>query len=281
MQFATKTALTWMCVLICLTSLAPAAANQVNHIAALPAAAGQHIRLSVTGESRGYLTTPQELAAIAQKAAQGIEPYQSAVNDVLAWADHQWDYPLAAEEHCPSADAPAWNDNDQGTPRLYARALAYHLTADQRYAQQASAILERIMSEVLSISLEQQQCELLQRRGDATCYNNVVNQDLKNFRFTDPKGKRQTVTLYAGRGSIERAIQAIIIDSQTEWRHDSALEVAYRYYAQRPTRPGSQLWFAHIQQPTNCTQDICFGTLTHGFAPGESLSAPTGVRPPR
>src|SRR5206468_653362 len=32
---------------------------------------------SKEGESRGYLTTPQELTVIADKADQGIEPYQS------------------------------------------------------------------------------------------------------------------------------------------------------------------------------------------------------------
>src|SRR5215212_9070124 len=39
--------------------------------------------LGETGQSKGYLTTPDELAAIQVKAEQGIEPYQSAVKGVL------------------------------------------------------------------------------------------------------------------------------------------------------------------------------------------------------
>src|SRR5215207_9330031 len=57
-----------------------------------------------TGTSRGYMTTPQELTAIAKKAEQGIEPYQSAVNDVVEWADREWKYEFKAHENCSSAD---------------------------------------------------------------------------------------------------------------------------------------------------------------------------------
>src|SRR5215471_19750061 len=43
-----------------------------------------------SGTSRGYLTTPQELKVIAQKAQQGIEPYQTYENELLDWANRDW-----------------------------------------------------------------------------------------------------------------------------------------------------------------------------------------------
>lgn len=96
--------------------------------------------------SRGYLTTPQELRAVAEKARAGIEPYHSAVADVMEHAARPWDFRLDAVTGCPSADEPEWIDDEKGVPRLYARALAYHLTGDEKYAAEVRAILERIMT---------------------------------------------------------------------------------------------------------------------------------------
>src|SRR5690606_3060019 len=76
-----------------------------------------------------------------------------------------------------------------------------------------------------------QQCELMLRRGDRRCFDNVDYTTVKDFAFLGPDGKTKVTTLYPGRGSIERAINAIIIDANTEWRHDAALEIAYRYYS--------------------------------------------------
>ena len=74
---------------------------------------------------------------------------------------------------------------------------------------------------------------------------------------------------HRGEGSVfERAIKAIIVDSNTEWRHDSALEVAYGYYDNYRTLPGFEGWSQHLGRPSRCGQDICFGTLTHGSALG-------------
>jgi hypothetical protein len=435
----------------------------------------------ILGLSRGYLTTPQELAVIEEKAAQGIEPYQSAVAQALAWADKKWDFKLKTQERCPDADTPAWNDNRGGTPILYAKALAYHLTGDRRYAGGVRDILQRIMTEVGTIALDDgqcqlnfgwgtpelvasadliedfwnpqtctgpasiqytdtttgsgnckilfqnwlvknpyyiassaatrsnnnwgaaatnatayiadylwdrpdvrlihrnpgqvtggqeialtpaeayayanqlmldrmngygveygssascdylsgeqqnsqwapvksqitaqgiipedarreeycnvpryngkyqnypqihlghniQQCELMLRRGDRACYDNVDNTDIPDYTFVDPKGVTRTTHLYPGRGSIERAINAIIVDSSTEWRHDAALEVAYRYYSTHHTLPGFENWFGQIGRSADCAQDICFGTLTHGLAPGENPGLPPTVPPPQ
>lgn len=430
--------------------------------------------------SRGYLTTPQELRAVAEKARAGIEPYHSAVADVMEHAARPWDFRLDAVTGCPSADEPEWIDDEKGVPRLYARALAYHLTGDEKYAAEVRAILERIMTEVETISLSQQQCrlnfswgtpelvasadliedywrgqqckgpasaihgdpaltsgpckqlfqnwlvknpyylvsysaerstnnwgaaatnaaayiadylwdrpevrmtarvgidkrttvdtafspaeayararklaldrmnglrvdldsseacdefdgrqqssrfppvksqitelgiipddarrdeycnitvysnhyqnypqvhlgnniqqcELMHRRGDDSCYQNVSQDEIIGFEFIGPNGKTYVTNLRSGRGSIERAIKAIIVDSGMEWRKDSALEVAYRYYATRHTLPGFEQWFEHLDRPAPCSQDICFGTLTHGFAPGEIPQDPPVVSPP-
>lgn len=435
-----------------------------------------------TGRSRGYLTTPQELIIIAEKAELGMEPYQSAVNEVLQYALMEWNFKLNAHENCPSANEPAWNDNGEGTPTLYAKALAYHLTGDVRYAEEVKRILERIMTEVKSIDTDTnrcqlvfgwgtpelvasadliedywldlsctgptstryadtdigteickelfqnwlaknpyyivsysaevsksnwgaaatntlayiadylwdrpdiilihrnppqindgkdikltpaeayahanklaldrmngygveygsstscdflsgrqqssewepvksqisemgiipedsrreqhcnipqyngiyqnypqlhlgnnvQQCELMLRRGNASCFDNVDHSDIPDYTFIGPDGNTKTTHLYPGRGSIERAIKAIIVDSNTEWRHDPALDVAFRYYYIHHTLPGFELWADQLsEQSLDCGQDICFGALTHGFSiEEETPTYPPTVPPP-
>lgn len=435
-----------------------------------------------TRKSRGYLTTPEELKVIAQKANQGIDPYHSAVNEVLAWANKEWIYSLDAHEDCSNANKPLWNDNGGGTPILYAKALAYHLTGEVRYAEEVKSILERIMTKVEKINIDTQrcrlvfgwgtpelvasadliedywwdktctgptsteyanvqigpgnckelfqnwlvknpyylvsysaessksnwgaaatntlayiadylwdrpnvvlehrnppqindgkslelspseayahanklaldrmngygveygsnsscdylsgsqqssqwppvksqiselgiipedarrqeycniptyngeyenypqihlgnniqQCELMLRRGDSSCYDNVDNTDIPEYTFIGPDGNPKTTHLYPGRGSIERAIKAIIVDSNTEWRHDSALQVAFRYYYAHHSLDGFEQWANQLNDgnPDDCSQDICFGALTHGFAVEEETPAPPRTVPP-
>lgn len=445
-----------------------------------PRAARLDAQQPAPGVSRGYQTTPDELRAIAVKANAGLEPYRSAVADVLNWADREWDYKLDANESCRSSTNPAWIHSERGIKRLYARALAYHLTGETHYAEEVKTILEQIMSQVLTISLSKQQCrlnfgwgtpelvatadliegywqgqlcsgplstryddttigtgdckalfqnwlvknpyyvvsytaedsqsnwgaaatatlatiadylwdrpdvllahrfppqinggqdalltpaeayehanrlaldrmngyrveyhsssacdfmdgdqqradwppvksqitengiipedarreeacniphyngeyqnypqvhlgnviqqcELLLRRGDRSCYDNIDLTDIPDYTFVDSRSRSHTTHLYAGRGSIERAIDAIIVDSNTEWKHDSALEVAYRYYAQFSRFGNVAQWADQLNRPGDCSQDVCFGTLTHGFAPGETPGLPPTVPPP-
>ena len=430
--------------------------------------------------SRGYMTTPAELVDIAQKAEQGIEPYASAVEDVLSIADEEWDFELHTFEKCEDSDSPEWLDNGGGVPILYARALAYHLTGDESYAESVVEIIGDIISSVKTISISEQrcrlvfawgipeviaaadlvapqldehrctgplelaygttdmgsgscrmllqnwlaknpyyiislaaeeaqsnwgaaatnalayiadymwdreevvlihrvpafinngvplalspsqaylrantlalarmngyrveygsqfscdflsgdqqnddwepvksqitelgiipeearreeycnipvyndkyqnypqlhignniqQCELMLRRGDSSCYDNIDMTAYPDFAFVDPDGKPQTAELKPGRGSLERAINAVIIDAGAEWRHDSALEVAYRYYFNNHRFEGVSLWYPELDRPSDCDQDICFGTLTHGFAPDEVPSLPPVTSPP-
>lgn len=435
-----------------------------------------------TGEARGYQTTPQELVQIQQKATQGIQPYQLAVAHLMKQAGRKWDYTLDAYEKCKGADSPSWLDEEKGIPRLYARALAYHLSGDETYAQEAADILQRIMTEVEQMDIKEQQCrlnlgwstpelvatadliedywheetctgptstlyeetaigsgnckvlfqnwliknayyivsytaedaqsnwgaaatnatayiadylwdrpetllrhrmplrgegekfevitltpseayaharqlmldrmngyrvdlhsssscdylegdqqndqwvpvksqitelgiipedarreeycnvpeyngeyqnypqihlgnnvqqcELMLRRGDAACYDNVDLTDLPGYTFLSTGGVEKMTHLHPGRGSIERGIKAIIVDSQTEWKHDSALEMAYRYYYNHHTLPGFEKWFSQLDRPGGCDQDVCFGTLTHGFAADETPELPPTVPAP-
>ena len=437
-------------------------------------------RSEPSSRTRGYMTTPNELNEVARKASEGIEPYASAVDEVMRWARRGWDYQLDRVEECRSENRPAWLDNTRGGARLYARALAYRLTSDDRYAAEVKDIIERIITQVESISLEEQncrlnfgwgtpelvasadliedywhdmtctgptstvygenelgegpcrmmlqnwlvknpyyvvslsaeesqsnwgsaatttlayiadylwdrpdveivhrlppqlgkgdvlvmspakaydranlialdrmngyrvefhsqdacdymsgsqqsgnwppvksqitengtipedarreefcnivnyngsyqnypqihlgnaiqQCELMLRRGDPSCYDNVDQTDLPMYTFVGTDGELHSTHLYPGRGSIERAINAIIINSGTEWRHDSALEVAYRYYYVYGKLGHMAEWLAELDQPTGCDQDICFGTLTHGFAPGEDITPTAVILPP-
>lgn len=435
-------------------------------------------------ESRGYLTTPEELSIIKLKAAQGIEPYRGGVAEVLSWASQSWNFALNGVASCSGSHDPLWNDCGGGTPILYAKALAYHLTGDAKYAQEVKNILERIMSEVKRISINElqcqlnfawgtpelvasadliegywkdqtcigptstvyghdatgsgnckarfqnwlvknpyyvvseattrmlgnnwgaaatnaamyiadymwdrptaqlvhrnpvqvnggndyvftpgqayaflknltiqrmnmqgvtwtrrscdnlagpnqspkwppvksgitengivsedaqrkehcniprydgmyenypqlhlgnliQQCELMLRRGDHSCYDNVEMTDIPSYSFVGPDGETRITHLYPGRGSLERAIDAIIVDAQTEWRRPGALRVAYRYYFNNRRLPGTVLgkWASNLGGGAGrCLQDICFGTLTHGFAFGENPALPPSVSPPQ
>ena len=414
---------------------------------------------------RGYLTPPAELREIGAKARRGDEPIAGHVAVVLEFAAEPWDFALRRVERCEDSNTPAWNDNDGGTRILYAKALAYHLTGNPGYAAEVSAALERIMTEVQAITLDEQQCrlnfawgtpelvasadliedhwrgqecagptgtryqdttigrgscktlfqnwlvknpyyvvslaadnsqsnwgaaatttlahiadylsdrpevtliarrqptpgqaqieevaqtpreayshanrlaldrmngyrtelmsrfscdllageqqherwapvksqitengiipedarremscnvpsyngeyqnypqihlgnlvqqcELMLRRGDSSCYDNVEWTDIPEYRYIGPDGKPRTTHLRAGRGSVERAIAAVIIDGGAEWRHDDALAVAYSYYVNNHRLPGIERWAAQIDRQTRCGQSICFGRLTH------------------
>jgi len=137
-----------------------------------------------------------------------------------------------------------------------------------------------------------QQCELMLRRGDASCYENIDMTDLPSYTFPNPDHNPDkapslsyTTHLRPGRGSVERAINAIIIDARTdvtEWKHEAALDVAYRYYRRHSRFGMVDAWQPWLKRPASGPdQDICFGTLTHGYAPGESPAPPPTVDPPR
>lgn len=84
-------------------------------------------------QSRGYLTTPAELRQIKYKAEKGIEPYQSAVDHVIAFANRKWEWePPSGRITCLSSKKPGYLM--KGNTLIYAKALAYHLTGRQKYA---------------------------------------------------------------------------------------------------------------------------------------------------
>jgi hypothetical protein len=425
----------------------------------------------------GYLTTPLELSIIRAKAAEGIEPYASAVPAVIALAATPWIWGFNAHELCPDADSPGWNDNGLGTPVTLANALAYHLTGSASHAELVRGILQAIMTNVLYFDLSEcelqvswgtpelvaaadliedywegmtcsgpltatpgdptlgsgpckrlfqnwlaknayavvslpasrskdnrgsaattaaayiadylwdrgdvqlvhrnpteinggvpyaftpaqafahanqlaldrmngygielrssdscdylsgpqqgavgppvksqitaggiipddarrqefcniasyngvyqnypqidigvtvQQCELMLRRGDRSCYDNRDWSDVPAYPVLGPDGVLRTTHLWPGRGSLERAIQAVIVDSRTEWRHDPALEVAYHYYGPNGQLPGRGAWLPQIDDPDDCSQDLCLTTVTHGFAlefPLQAVDGPPG-----
>jgi hypothetical protein len=118
-----------------------------------------------------------------------------------------------------------------------------------------------------------QQCELMLRRGDSSCYDNVDETDIPDYVFSDQDGVSHLTHLRPGRGSLERAINAVIIDAGMEWRRDDALAVAFAYYREHQRLGGVFQWPAHINNGTICSQDICFGLLTH--SPGSV--APVGL----
>jgi len=434
------------------------------------------------GESRGYLTTPEELVEIAQRARDGDEPYATGVDELLEVAKIEWDYELDRTASCPSSNRPAWIDDGGGASSLYARALAYHLTGDERYADEVRDILERVMSNVETIETDPQrcrlifgwgtpelvasadlieafwhgqtcagpsstvygegdmtegdckdlfqnwlvknpyyvvsyagldaqsnwgaaatttmayiadylwdrpevdlvhreprsrdsddlvtealgpgeayafanqlaldrmngysvdlhsnescdtldgdqqhpdwepvksqitesgiipedarrdescnvpeydgsyqnypqlhlgnliqQCELMLRRGDRSCYDNVDRTNLADYTYEGPNGEQRTTHLRPGRGSLERAINAVIVDSGTEWRRPSALAVAYRYYRDHHAFDGIEDWVTFLRPGAAAAQDLSFGNLTHALAEDEHAPLPPSVAPP-
>jgi hypothetical protein len=119
-----------------------------------------------------------------------------------------------------------------------------------------------------------QHCELLLRRGSKKCYKNIRMDDIPNYRFVGPDGKNKTTHLRPGRGSIERVINAVIIDSGTEWNHDGALWVAYRFYVVKSRFGQVSQWKRELDRSGGCSQGICFGQLTHGFKEGKTPKFP-------
>jgi hypothetical protein len=119
------------------------------------------------------------------------------------------------------------------------------------------------------------------RRGDSSCYDHVALDDVPEYRFIGPDGAEKVTHLRAGRGSVERAINAIIIDSDTEWRHDAALYLAYRYYINHSRYGLVSAWHEELDREAYCSQGVCFGRLTHGFAPTEILGLPPVAAPPQ
>jgi hypothetical protein len=96
----------------------------------------------VSGLARGYLTTPQELVEIAAKAGEGVEPYRSAVRQVVKFADtpEYWPYgTISGWQDATSAKEPEFLG--RGDTLVYAKALTYHLNNDPRYAAKVRELL--------------------------------------------------------------------------------------------------------------------------------------------
>lgn len=80
------------------------------------------------GNARGYLTTPNELAQIKLKSANNVEPYKSAVSALLseAGSPSSWSIGTVNPTNRDQLKAAA--------AKVYAKAMAYHLTGDSGYA---------------------------------------------------------------------------------------------------------------------------------------------------
>jgi hypothetical protein len=85
--------------------------------------------------SRGYMTTPAELRAIKEKADSGLEPYKTAVRRmVIIEAGQPWPYgEICGVQECRNTLEPPYIG--LGSPLVYAKALAYHLTGEGEYAE--------------------------------------------------------------------------------------------------------------------------------------------------
>ena len=85
--------------------------------------------------SRGYMTTAAELAVVRRKAQQGLSPYREAVSELLNFArdPEYWPYgDIKDKQRCKETLEPAYIGD--GSPLIYAKAIAYHLTGRKEYA---------------------------------------------------------------------------------------------------------------------------------------------------
>lgn len=88
------------------------------------------------GKPRGYFTTPKELGEIKKKAESGVAPHASNVKELLTYAGSPTDWPHGSVEGnmtCEDTDAPFIRFRD-AAHKTYAKALAYHLTRNEAYA---------------------------------------------------------------------------------------------------------------------------------------------------
>lgn len=124
----------------------PSAAGSLNSDApvasASPASAGASAAASpstdasrpppATGPSAGYLTSLDELRERAALARAGVEPFASAVDDLINWADDALDHdPDPAESlRIKGTDGPFFDD----ATAAYGLALAFGVSGDERYA---------------------------------------------------------------------------------------------------------------------------------------------------
>jgi hypothetical protein len=83
----------------------------------------------------GYLGSAAELAQRAQMAAQSVEPYRSAANDVISFANGKLNSAPAPQEplNISGTEGPFVDD----TATAYGLALAYSITGDVKYAQKS------------------------------------------------------------------------------------------------------------------------------------------------
>jgi len=100
---------------------------------------------TITSRSRGYMTTPLELISIARKAEEGIQPYKDAVDALLEYAGEPDSWPksfrsISGPQNCKETEQPSYIFG--GSPLVYAKAMAYHITGDSAYAEE---VRERIL----------------------------------------------------------------------------------------------------------------------------------------
>lgn len=84
---------------------------------------------------RGYLTTPDELRIIKQKADQQLQPYKDSYDSLISYVGAATNWPVM---NFSGVDVCLYRDElQEGAARVYAQTLAYHLTGNANYAAEA------------------------------------------------------------------------------------------------------------------------------------------------
>lgn len=93
-------------------------------------------------QEKGYLLS-------SSRIQDGIDP-EARFRVVEDWASRDWSYRPSSILSCSSADDPGWLDDRGGAAIVYAKAIAYHVTGDEQYAEEVEAALDAV-SKVTSL----------------------------------------------------------------------------------------------------------------------------------
>lgn len=97
-----------------------------------PKQVSAQVQDTVSGDYRGYLTTPQELQVIKTKAGQSKQPYKDAADSLMSYVTSDpYYWPHGTFDICSRGSL------DNAAALMFAKGMAYHMTGDEGYALSA------------------------------------------------------------------------------------------------------------------------------------------------
>jgi len=116
------------------------ATSTASALGASPSSSSSAASSPTGGETLGYLVSPTDLAERTASAIAGTDPYPAAHDELLGFADEALKHPPRPMTNLdiPGTEGPFVDD----TATAYGLGLAYAMTGDVRYAQQARTYID-------------------------------------------------------------------------------------------------------------------------------------------